>query len=123
MKLDKKSLLSIGAAIASTKLAQMFASLELDDVLRPVGLSRRHRSWPGNLVFLGAGILVGGVGALLLAPNSGQQTRLRLAKKAGELGEGAVRRAREIGQEILDDEGLASPSRENGGARSPLEPT
>jgi len=83
----KRTLLSLGAAIATTKLAHMVSGMELDDVLRPVGLARRRRQWPGKLAFLGAGIVVGGVTALLLAPSAGEQARARVAKKAGELGD------------------------------------
>jgi len=89
MQKVRSTLLSLGAAIASTQLAHMVSALELDDVLRPVGLSRRRSRWPGQLAFLGAGIVLGGVGALLFAPTSGEEARLRLAKKAGELGEAA----------------------------------
>ena len=96
----RNALLSLGATIATTKLANLVSSLELDDVLRPVGLSRRHRRWPSQLALLGAGVFVGGLAALLLAPASGEQTRARVAKKAGELGEGALQRARELREEL-----------------------
>jgi hypothetical protein len=95
--------LSLGAAIATTKLAHLVSGLELDDVLRPVGLSRRRRHWPSNLALLGAGIVVGGVAALLLAPASGDQTRARVAKKAGELGEAALKKARDVRQELREE--------------------
>ena len=117
MHKTRNTLLSLGTAIATTKLAQLVSSLELDDVLRPVGLSRRHASWPGSLLLLGAGIVVGGATALLLAPASGKQTRARLAKKAGELGDAAVSRARELGQELRDEVGALHPQRGNGDAR------
>jgi hypothetical protein len=119
----RTTLLSLGAAIASTKLAHMASALELDDVLRPVGLSRRRSRWPGHLAFLGAGIVVGGVGALLFAPTSGEQTRQRLTKKAGELGEAAVKRARVVCVEIRAEVGLMSPNREHGGHPSEHEQT
>ena len=118
MQKFKSTLLSLGAAIATTKLAHLFSDLELDDVLRPVGLTRRHSRWPGHLAFLGAGIVVGGVSALLLAPTNGEEARLRLAKKAGELGEAAVKRAREVGQELREEASLMSSKRENGGGTS-----
>ena len=93
-------LLSIGAAIASTKLAHMISDIELEDVLGTVGLSRRRTHVPENLAFLGAGILVGGAAALLLAPMSGEETRQRLAQKADDLRGEAERKVREIREEM-----------------------
>src|SRR6478609_8115687 len=119
----KRTLLSLGAAIATTKLAHMVSGMELDDVLRPVGLARRRRQWPGKLAFLGAGIVVGGVTALLLAPSAGEQARARVAKKAGELGEAALRKAREARQELRDEVSALSPHLGNGGATSNPSPT
>jgi hypothetical protein len=99
----RNTLLSIGAAVASTKLASAISDLQFNDLLRPLGLSRRRMYWPQNLAYLGAGILVGGVTALLLAPSSGQVSRQRLAKKADELGATASRKLSELGDEIRDE--------------------
>lgn len=96
----KKMLFSVGAAIASTKLAHLITDLGVDDVLRPVGLSRRRSHVPENLAFLGIGVLVGGAAALLLAPSSGEETRRTLARKAEELGDAAQRKVREYGEEL-----------------------
>ena len=120
MHRTRNILLSLGAAIASTKLVHLISDLELDDVLRPIGLSQRRGHWPQNLAFLGAGVVVGGVTALLLAPSSGQQTRARLAKKADELGGVALTKAREIGairgdvnvEDLGFGNGHAAPARE-----------
>jgi hypothetical protein len=96
----RNTLLSLGATIAATKLAKLVSSLELDEVLRPVGLARRQRRWPSHLALLGAGVFVGGLAALLLAPASGAQTRARVAKRASERGAGALQRARELRDEL-----------------------
>ncbi len=114
----KSTLLSLGAAIATTKLAHLVTSVELNDVLRPVGLSRRRAQWPSNLALLGAGIVVGGVAALLLAPSSGEQTRARVARKASELGEVALQKARDLGQDIRDEVAVLTPHFGNDGARA-----
>jgi hypothetical protein len=98
-----KTLLSIGAAAISTKLARTLSGLEFDDVLRPLGLSRRHSHWPENLAFLGVGVIVGGITGLMLAPSSGRVTRERFAKKADELSDVAIRRFQESTAEIRDD--------------------
>jgi hypothetical protein len=99
----RNTILSIGAAIASTKLASLISGLEFDDVLRPLGLSRRRTRWPENLAYLGAGIALGGVTALLLAPSSGQEVRQRLVKKADELSGAAVKKVTEISEELRDE--------------------
>jgi len=115
MHRTRNALLSLGAAIAGTKFAHVISDLEIDDVLRPIGLSRRRSLWPAKLAFLGAGIVVGGVTALLLAPSSGQQTRARLAKRADELGEAAVKKVR---QGIRDEMNPADPDFGNGAPAS-----
>ena len=115
MQTVKNTLLSLGAAIATTKLAHMVSGLEFDDMLRPVGLARRRARWPGNLALIGAGIFVGGALAILLAPASGQETRARVAKKAGELGEVALKKARDMGEELREEVSALSPHFGNGG--------
>jgi len=97
-----KALLSIGAAIASAQVARAMSTLDFDDVLRPFGLARRRGDWPAKLAFLGAGIVLGGVGALLFAPASGASTRARIAGKAEELREAASTKARALGDELSD---------------------
>jgi|SRR4051812_23537362 hypothetical protein len=97
MRTARNTLLGLAATIATTKLVHLVSSLELDEVLRPMGLSRRQRHWPGNLACLAAGVLVGATGALLLAPATGRETRARVAKKASELGQSALEKAREVG--------------------------
>jgi hypothetical protein len=119
MHRTRNTLLSLAAAIAGTKFVRMMSDLEIDDVLRPIGLSRRRHLWPEKLAFLGAGIVVGGVTALLLAPSSGQQTRARLAKRADELGEAAIKR---VGQGIRDGMNPADPDFGNGHGASTREP-
>lgn len=118
MQTTRNTLLSLGAAIATTKLARLVSALELDDVLRPVGLARRRRRWPDNLALVGAGILVGGVAALLLAPSSGAKTRARVASKAAELGEVALKKARDMGQELREELSASTPHLGNGGSAS-----
>lgn len=99
----KATLLSALAGITTTGIAHMISDLGVNDLLRPLGLARRRSSWPQNLTYLGAGIVVGGVTALLLAPSSGEETRARLVKKAGELGEAASKQAHELGERVRDE--------------------
>lgn len=113
MQKTRNTLLSIVAAVAGTKAGQMISGLEFEDLLRPLGLTRRV-SWLEKLAYLGAGIAVGGVAALLLAPASGQQTRARLAKKAGELGDVAQKQVREIGEHIREEVEAVREHADNG---------
>jgi hypothetical protein len=87
MNKTKAMAVSLGAAVASAKVAYALSTFELDDLFRPVGLVRRHREWPKSLVFLGTGIVIGSVGALLLARSS---TRDGIAKKARKPGDPAT---------------------------------
>jgi hypothetical protein len=123
MQKTRNALLSLGAAIATTKLAHTVSGLGLDDVLRPLGLAQRRRHWPGHLAFLGAGIFVGGALALFLAPASGEQTRARVAKKAGELGEVALKKARDLREELREEVSALSPHFGNGGTPQSPAPT
>lgn len=98
----RNAVLSIGAAIATSKLASLLLGLEFDDVLRPMGLSKRRARWPENLAYLGAGVALGGVTALLLAPSSGHETRQRLVKKADALSGAAAKKVAELTDELRD---------------------
>jgi hypothetical protein len=100
MQTAKKTLISAAAGIATHQLTQLVSSWDLQRLLTPLGLTRRRSTWPTNLAFLGAGVLVGGVTALLLAPSSGEEARAKLAKKAGELGDAASKQVRELGEQV-----------------------
>jgi hypothetical protein len=99
-----KTLLSLGAAIAGTKIAQAVSHFDFDDALSNalggIGLARRRSHIPENLAFLGVGIVVGGVAALLLAPSSGEETREKLSRKVDRLGDAASRKMREVREEM-----------------------
>lgn len=107
----RNTLLSIGVAIAGTKLVQAMSGLEFNDLIRPLGLARRRGNWPEHLLLLGAGVLVGGATALLLAPSSGRVARERIATKVDELGAAASRKVREYGFDMGQD---ADAERGNG---------
>jgi hypothetical protein len=93
-------MLSLGAAIAGTKIVRAVSDIEFDDVLSPLGLSRRRSHLGTDLALLSAGMLVGGAVALIFAPMSGRETRERLAKKADELSDAAAGKYREIRDEV-----------------------
>ena len=119
----RNTLLSVAATIAATKVVHLVSSLELDDVLKPVGLARRRREWPGKLALLTVGVLVGATGALLLAPATGDEARARVAKKALELKQSALKKAREVGEELRQEMLATSTAHSNGDASSAAETT
>ncbi len=93
-------LLSLGAAIAGTKLVRVISDLGVDDVLSPLGLSRRRSHVAQELALLGTGMIVGGAVALIFAPASGRETRQQLRKKADELSDVAAEKLRELRDEV-----------------------
>jgi hypothetical protein len=105
----RNALFSLGAAIAGTKIIRSVSDLEMDDVLAPLGLTRRRPHVAQSLTLLGVGALVGGAVALLLAPSSGRETRDRIAKKANELGDAAADKMREFRDEMGPRLGNAHP--------------
>jgi hypothetical protein len=93
-------ILSLGAAIAGTKIVRAVSDLEMDDVLAPIGLSRRRSHIVQDIALVGAGMVVGGAVALIFAPMSGRETRQRLARKADELSDAAAEKFREMREEV-----------------------
>jgi hypothetical protein len=91
----KKMLMSIGTAIAASRLAHMASGFRFEDVLGTVGLARRRSHVLENLLFLGAGAAVGAGVALLVAPMSGRETRARIGKEVSKLTEAASDAMRE----------------------------
>jgi hypothetical protein len=96
----RNTLFSLGAAIAGTKIIRSVSGLDMDDMLAPLGLTRRRPHVAESLALLGVGALVGGAVALLLAPSSGRETRERIARKANELGDAAADKMREFRDEV-----------------------
>lgn len=88
--MNTKLLVSLGSTLAATRLAQSISTLQADDVLRVVGLSRRRSYFAENLALVGAGALAGAAIALLLAPASGTETRERMALELGKVKDATV---------------------------------
>lgn len=97
----KKLLMSLGTAIAASKVAKSVAGIELEDVLGTVGLSRRRSYFLENLGLVVTGALIGAGAAILFAPNSGSETRRRLGSEASKLGSAAMDAVREQKDEAL----------------------
>jgi hypothetical protein len=99
----KNMLVSLGAAIATTKLARTISTIHADDVLGTVGLARRRSYALENLGLFTAGALVGAGAALLFAPASGPETRHRLGRKMGELGDAAGQAVNQVVEKAKRD--------------------
>jgi hypothetical protein len=123
MSNGRNTLLSLGAALATTHFAHLASSFELDELLRPIGLSRRRRRWPTQLGFLAAGMAAGAAAALLLAPATGKEARAHIAKKAGDLGQAALKTAQAVREELHEEIRAADNHSRHASHVSAVEPT
>lgn len=92
---SKKLLMSVGTAIAASKMARTLSAIELEDVLGTVGLARRRSYALENIALVGFGALIGAGAAMLLAPMSGRDARQRISEEATKLGQVAKDTIRE----------------------------
>jgi len=97
----KRILMSVGTALAASKLIKTISGIEADDVLGTVGLARRRNHFAENLGLIAAGAMVGAGAALLFAPSSGSETRRRIGQEASKLGTAAMDAVKERKDEAL----------------------
>lgn len=97
----KKLLMSLGTAIAASRVARTVTGIEFEDVLGTLGLARRRNHFLENLGLIAAGAVVGAGAAILFAPNSGSETRRRLGSEASKLGTAAMDAVKEQKDEAL----------------------
>lgn len=97
----RKLLMSVGTAIAASKIARSVSGIELEDVLGTVGLSRRRSHFLENLGLVAVGAVVGAGAAMLLAPSTGRETRRMIGDQASKLGQAARDAVREQKEEAL----------------------
>lgn len=97
----KKLLMSVGTAIAASKVAKTFSAIELEDVLGTVGLARRRSHALENVALIGFGALIGAGAAMLFAPVSGRDARQRIGEEATRLGQAAKDAIREHKDDAL----------------------
>lgn len=97
----KKVLMSLGTAIAASRVARTVSGIEVDDVLSTIGLSRRRSHFLENLGLVAAGAIVGAGAAILFAPSSGTETRRRLGEEASKLGSAAMDAVKEQKEEAM----------------------
>jgi hypothetical protein len=119
----RNTLISLAVSVAGRQVLNSIASRGLDQVLRPIGLTRRQSQWPANLAYVGLGVVLGGVTGLLLAPPSEERRHARLTRKAEWLAQ-AARKARRLSEELQAEIKAAYPPTGNGQDGGPAhEPT
>lgn len=84
---------------ALEQAGKMLGSLEADSVLERIGLRVARPSIARSVVTFGAGAVVGAVAGVLLAPQSGEQTRAQLASRLDDL----LRRVRASSDDLRHD--------------------
>jgi len=104
----KKLLISIGTALAATKLVKAISRIQLEDVLGTVGLERRRDHTLGNMALVGLGAVVGAGTALLVAPMTGRETRQRIGEGASQLGSAATTAIRERKDDLFSSLSVSS---------------
>lgn len=93
--------MSLGTAIAASRIAKSVTGIELEDILGGVGLSRRRSHFLENLGLVAAGVVVGAGAAMLLAPSSGRETRRLIGDQASRLSQAAMDAVKEQKEEAL----------------------
>lgn len=110
MMKSRNVLMSLGAALAATRVARAISNIEFDDVLGTVGLARRRNYALQNLALVGLGALIGAGTALLVAPMTGRETRQRIGEEASRLGQAAKTAIRERKDDVLNTLGSSISS-------------
>lgn len=84
MSLVSKALITAATVFVSNEARRYASALELDDVLRPMGLQRRSSHLGESLLFMGAGVVVGGAAAMILASTTRNDIAEWLSRRAKE---------------------------------------
>lgn len=103
ISLTSRSLVALAVAVAGAQAKNLISKIELDDLLKPVGLKRRRVHWGTTMAVLGAGIAVGSSAVLLLAPSAAGVIRERFVKNL------------EAGREALEKSDVVQDVRSNAG--------
>lgn len=118
-----KLLVSVGAAVAAAKTIKQLTNYGVGDVLDLVGLERRRSHFWEKVAFFGVGALAGAGVGILLAPQSGRETREKigngmdkLASKASDVLAEVREQAPELIAKVTGETG-DSKKDENGEAR------
>ncbi len=92
-------LVTLGGAIANTRVARNLSNLDVNDVLRIFGLAGRQSHFGQGVLLFSGGAVVGAGVALLFAPASGQETRKALGGRLEKVGDTASSTLRDL-QEV-----------------------
>jgi hypothetical protein len=84
MSLSSKALMTVATAFAGNELRRFIGGLEMEDLLHPVGLTRRRSHLGESLLFMSAGIVVGGAAAVIFATSKRTDVIAWLSKAAKE---------------------------------------
>jgi hypothetical protein len=96
----KKTLFSLGMALASSRFVQRITELEADDVFHLFGLQRRRGNTLSAVGLVAAGAAVGAGVALLFAPEAGTETRKRIGRQVEKLGQSASETVQQVVNEL-----------------------
>lgn len=95
-----KLLMSIGGALATSRIARSASDINANNILGLIGLSRRESHFGQGLLLFSGGAVVGAGVALLLAPASGRETRKVLGERFDKLSDAASEKIREIQEDV-----------------------
>jgi hypothetical protein len=76
-----RGLVALAVAVAGSQARNLISRIELDSLLKPMGLERRRQHWGTTMAILGTGVVVGTSAVLLLAPSAASSIRERFAPK------------------------------------------
>jgi len=74
--------MAAATAYAGEELRRFVGSLEVENILQPMGLARRRSHMGESLLFLSAGIVVGGAATVVLSSSSRKELIAWLSKAA-----------------------------------------
>jgi hypothetical protein len=87
--------MSLGTAIAASRVAKSVTGFGFEDLLGSIGLERRRGHFLENVGLVAVGAVIGAGAAMLLSPYTGRETRQKLSDEATRLGKTALDAVRE----------------------------
>ncbi len=112
MSFPTKALLSVASIVAGHEIKRLMSDLELDDLLRPVGLERRRSHAGGSLLYLSAGLVLGGAAVIAFSPSRRAQVAKWLSHEPKDSGGAA--------DEENATEDVYAPEKSGGNNQTPI---
>lgn len=81
MSISSKFLMSVATVLADKDVRSLIGKLEVDDILEPIGLTRRRTHLGESLLFMGVGVVMGGAAAFALASTRKKEVISWLSEK------------------------------------------